>query len=108
VTLRLETESGAIVVDSFDDAAETDVIGAPSHLDERTLAFLQRITVAANERVRDANSRAQRAAADATHEAVEKIAAHFEAKNRGRGCHVPSGVVVDEIRGLAWAGRRAA
>jgi hypothetical protein len=100
--LRLDTEEGALILDEFIDSASTIAVGAPAHLDEPTLAFIARIQKAANERVRDAEERAQRAAADATHEAVELIAADFDdIQASGRGLLMPPGSAAARVRSMA-------
>jgi hypothetical protein len=107
VTTRLDTCDSAIVMDAFDDDLATEAASIPSRLDEQTLAFIARIQRVANERIRDAEARAQKAAAAAEHETKERVAAHFESMNGGKGCHVPSGRAAAEVRAMDWK-RRAA
>jgi hypothetical protein len=110
VTLRLDTVNGIVPVeDEFDDQG-TSPIGVPAHLDEETLAFVARIQKEANRRVRDAQLQAQRAAADASHETAERIAADFDAIQAGipgRGLLMAPGAAAARVRSLAWAGARA-
>jgi hypothetical protein len=103
VTIRLDTVDGQIpVLDEFIDNFGTIPVGVPEHLDEPTLAFIARIQKAANERVREADQRAQRAAADAVHETTERIAADFDdIQASGRGLLMPPGSAAARVRSMA-------
>jgi protein-disulfide isomerase-like protein with CxxC motif len=101
--IRIPTDAGGVVVDTFDDDPATEAVDAPSHLDERTLAFLARVQRKANERIRDAEQRAQRVAAAAEHETKERIAADLESMGSGRALLMAPGAAAARVRSLAWA-----
>jgi hypothetical protein len=101
--IRIPTDAGGVVVDSFDDDPATEAVSVPSHLDEPTLAVIARVQHAANRRVRDAEQRAMRAAAAAEHETKERIAADLEAMGGGRALLMAPGAAAARVRSLAWA-----